>query len=44
MLGSEDGRTLFMLTAKSADAHEAADAPTGKLLIAMVDAPRAGWP
>jgi sugar lactone lactonase YvrE len=44
MLGGEDGRTLFMLTAKSSDAHEAAAAPTGKLLIATVDAPHAGWP
>ena len=44
MLGGEDGRTLFMLTAKSSNAHEAAAAPTGKLLIATVDAPHAGWP
>jgi sugar lactone lactonase YvrE len=44
MLGGEDGRTLFMLTAKSSDAHEAAATPTGKLLIATVDAPHAGWP
>jgi sugar lactone lactonase YvrE len=44
MLGGDDGRTLFMLTAKSSDAHEAARAPTGKLLIATVEHPRAGWP
>jgi sugar lactone lactonase YvrE len=44
MLGGEDGRTLFMLTAKSSDAHQAAAAPTGKLLIANVEHPRAGWP
>ncbi|HEY2482654.1 MAG TPA: SMP-30/gluconolactonase/LRE family protein [Caulobacteraceae bacterium] len=44
MLGGEDGRTLFMLTAKSSVAHDAAAAPTGKLLIATVDAPHAGWP
>jgi sugar lactone lactonase YvrE len=44
MLGGEDGRTLFMLTAKSSIAHEAAETPTGKLLIATVDVPHAGWP
>jgi sugar lactone lactonase YvrE len=44
MLGGVDGRTLFMLTAKSSDAHEAAKAPTGKLLITTVETPRAGWP
>ena len=44
MLGGGDGRTLFMLTAKSSDAHQAAAAPTGKLLIADVEHPRAGWP
>jgi sugar lactone lactonase YvrE len=44
MLGGEDGRSLFMLTAKSSDAHEAAKAPLGKLLVATVDVPHAGWP
>jgi sugar lactone lactonase YvrE len=44
MLGGDDGRTLFMLTAKSSVAHDAAAEPTGKLLIAMVDEGRAGWP
>jgi len=44
MLGGEDGRTLFMLTAKSSIAHEAAASPSGQLLIATVDAPRAGLP
>jgi sugar lactone lactonase YvrE len=44
MLGGEDGRTLFMLTAMSSIAHDAAAAPTGKLLIATVDAPHAGLP
>jgi len=43
MLGGEDGRTLFMLTAKSSNAEEAAASPAGKLLIATVDHPRAGW-
>ena len=44
MLGGEDGRTLFMLTAKSSIAHDAAAEPAGKLLIATVEHPRAGWP
>jgi len=44
MLGGDDGKSLFMLTASSSDAHEAAKAPTGKLLVADVDAPRAGRP
>ncbi|HEY2178245.1 MAG TPA: gluconolaconase, partial [Caulobacteraceae bacterium] len=44
MLGGEDGRTLFMLTAKNSNAGEAAAAPTGQLLIATVASPRAGWP
>jgi sugar lactone lactonase YvrE len=44
MLGGDDGRTLFMLTAPTSIAHEAAGAPRGKLLIATVDAPHAGLP
>ena len=44
MLGGDDGRTLFMLTASTADAHEAAASPTGKLLIATVDSAHAGRP
>jgi sugar lactone lactonase YvrE len=44
MLGGDDGRTLFILTAQSSIAHEAAATPTGKLLIATVDAPHAGLP
>ncbi len=44
MLGGDDGRTLFMLTAPSSDAGEAAKAPKGQVLIAEVDAPRAGRP
>jgi sugar lactone lactonase YvrE len=44
MLGGEDGRTLFMLTAPSSIAHEAAASPKGKLLVATVDAARAGRP
>lgn len=44
MLGGDDGRSLFMLTAATSLAHEAAKAPTGKLLVATVEAPRAGRP
>lgn len=44
MLGGDDGRTLFMLTAKTSLAHEAAKSPTGKIVIATVDAPHAGRP
>ncbi len=44
MLGGNDGRTLFMLTAPTSIAHEAAVAPKGKVLIATVEAPHAGLP
>ncbi len=44
MLGGDDGRTLFMLTARTSIADQAAQAPNGRLLIATVDAPHAGWP
>ena len=44
MLGGEDGRTLFMLTAPTSVAHETAQAANGKLVIAKVDAPHAGLP
>jgi len=44
MLGGADGKTLFMLTAATSLAHEAAKRPTGKLLVATVDSPRAGRP
>jgi sugar lactone lactonase YvrE len=44
MLGGEDGKTLFMLTAPSSDAHEAAAAAKGKIVVATVDSPRAGRP
>jgi sugar lactone lactonase YvrE len=42
MLGGEDGRTLFALTARSA--IEAAASPTGQLLMVTVDVPHAGRP
>jgi hypothetical protein len=44
MLGGDDGKTLFMLTAASSDHSAAAAAQTGKLVVAEVDAPRAGLP
>ena len=44
MLGGDDGKSLFMLTGDSADAHTAAAAPTGRVLVAEVESPRAGLP
>jgi len=44
MLGGDDGRTLWMLTAPTSLAPEPGAAPAGKLLAASVDVPRAGWP
>lgn len=44
MLGGDDGRTLFMLTADSSNHVDASATQTGKLLTARVDAPRAGRP
>lgn len=42
MLGGPEGRTLFMLTA--AALGSGGDAPTGKVVVAEVDSPRAGLP
>lgn len=44
MLGGDDGKTLFMLTADSADAHTAAAAPTGRIVTCEVEVGRAGLP
>ncbi len=44
MLGGPEGKHLFMLVAPSSDADEAAKAPLGKVLVAEVDAGRAGRP
>jgi sugar lactone lactonase YvrE len=41
MLGGDDGRTLFTLTAAGLDA---AKTTTGKIMVTTVDAPRAGRP
>jgi sugar lactone lactonase YvrE len=44
MLGGDDGRTLFMLTAERTASHQTAATPTGRVVIAAVDTPRAGFP
>ena len=44
MLGGEDGRTLFMLTAPTSLEPARESLPAGKLLVAEVDSPRAGRP
>jgi sugar lactone lactonase YvrE len=44
MLGGDDGRTLFMLTAPTSVADEASVAPKGQLLVTTVDVPHAGLP
>jgi sugar lactone lactonase YvrE len=44
MLGGEDGRTLFISTAPTFEAHVASASPKGKFLIARVDVPHAGLP
>lgn len=44
MLGGRDGRDLFMLTAQSSDAAEAAERPTGQIEIYRAPAARAGYP
>jgi sugar lactone lactonase YvrE len=44
MLGGDDGRTLFMLTAQTSIAHVAGASPLGTIVIANVDVPHAGRP
>ena len=44
MLGGDDGKTLFMLTAASSDHEAAAKTQTGQIVVAEVDSPRAGRP
>ncbi|HKP79924.1 MAG TPA: SMP-30/gluconolactonase/LRE family protein [Phenylobacterium sp.] len=44
MLGGEGGRHLFMLTSASDDHETGPRSPTGKILVAEVDSPRAGRP
>jgi len=44
MLGGDDGKTLFMLTAASMTDADAPPAPNGRLVAAQVDVPHAGLP
>jgi sugar lactone lactonase YvrE len=47
MLGGPDGRTLFVLSAESAEVARAGPADprrTGRIDVGRADAPRAGWP
>ena len=44
MLGGDDGKTLFMLTAPSSLPHEVAHETKGKILVATVEARHAGRP
>ena len=44
MLGGPEGKHLFMLVAPSSDAHVAAKAPLGKVLVTEVAVAGAGWP
>ncbi|MDE1938883.1 MAG: gluconolactonase, partial [Alphaproteobacteria bacterium] len=44
MLGGDDGRSLFMLTATSSEDDDGTTSVKGKLLIATVDVPHAGLP
>ncbi len=44
MLGGIDGKTLFALTAASADGALAAAEKTGKIEVVRVTRPQAGWP
>jgi sugar lactone lactonase YvrE len=44
MLGGDDGKTLFMLTAEGADSHVASGAANGRIITARVDVPHAGRP
>ncbi|HEY5207482.1 MAG TPA: SMP-30/gluconolactonase/LRE family protein [Roseiarcus sp.] len=44
MLGGEDGRTLFMMTAPTSLASEAAAAPKGRIEVATVESPHSGLP
>jgi len=44
MLGGPDGTTLFVATCKSSDPIECRAEATGRIEIAKVAVPRAGWP
>jgi hypothetical protein len=44
MLGGDDGKTLFAVTAASSDHRSAGAERTGKIEIATVSVPHAGLP
>jgi sugar lactone lactonase YvrE len=44
MLGGDDGKTLFAVTAASSEGQRARTATTGKIETVRVNAARAGWP
>ncbi len=44
MLGGDDGRTLYLMTAQSSDKNEALASPAGKIETFRVDVQRAGCP
>jgi sugar lactone lactonase YvrE len=44
MLGGEDGRDLFMVTASSSDHGEASAARSGRIETTRAPSPGAGWP
>jgi sugar lactone lactonase YvrE len=44
MLGGEDGKTLFMLTAPAMTATDRPPGPQGRIVVAQVDVARAGRP
>ena len=44
MLGGEDGKDLFMMTAPSSDKSQASKAPLAKVERVTVETPGAGWP
>ena len=44
MLGGEDGRDLYLVTAQSFDKHEASSERTGKIETTRVSTAGAGWP
>jgi len=44
MLGGDDGRDLFMVTAESSDPREAGAARTGRIETVRVEVPGTGWP
>jgi sugar lactone lactonase YvrE len=44
MLGGDDGRDLFMVTARGSDKSQASKAPSGKIERVKVETAGAGWP